>query len=207
MVDFRHNLARVLSVAGLACMTPQAASAAVIQGLGSPMSDRALNGGTVVTFETGSASATTLRTYDIVSIINATQLDNYSGRYNTIGRSLGNDRGATSTIILNFSTPVSAFGFNLGASNASWSISAAGQTYTFPSISSSNNMEYYGISGAGIRSATLSFGSGDWVLIDNLTYVAAVPEPTTWALMLVGFGLTGAAMRRRASQRPAQALA
>jgi hypothetical protein len=45
------------------------------------------------------------------------------------------------------------------------------------------------------------------VLIDNLTYVAAVPEPTTWALMLVGFGLTGAAMRRRASQRPAQALA
>lgn len=27
--------------------------------------------------------------------------------------------------------------------------------------------------------------------------VAAVPEPATWALMLAGFGLTGAAMRRR----------
>ena len=39
------------------------------------------------------------------------------------------------------------------------------------------------------------------------TSVAAVPEPTTWALMLVGFGLTGAVMRRRASQRAMQALA
>lgn len=39
------------------------------------------------------------------------------------------------------------------------------------------------------------------------TSVAAVPEPTTWALMLVGFGLTGAVMRRRASQRATKALA
>jgi len=30
---------------------------------------------------------------------------------------------------------------------------------------------------------------------DNLS--AAVPEPATWALMILGFGLTGAAMRRR----------
>lgn len=39
------------------------------------------------------------------------------------------------------------------------------------------------------------------------TNVAAVPEPTTWALMLVGFGLTGAAMRRRSVPRSVQALA
>lgn len=45
------------------------------------------------------------------------------------------------------------------------------------------------------------------MLIDNLTYVAAVPESATWALMLVGFGLTGAAMRRRTAPRPVQALA
>lgn len=37
--------------------------------------------------------------------------------------------------------------------------------------------------------------------------IAAVPEPTTWALMLVGFGLTGAAMRRRRAPHSAQALA
>ena len=28
--------------------------------------------------------------------------------------------------------------------------------------------------------------------------VAAVPEPATWAMMIAGFGLAGAAMRRRA---------
>ena len=26
---------------------------------------------------------------------------------------------------------------------------------------------------------------------------AAVPEPTTWAMMIMGFGLVGSAMRRR----------
>ncbi len=36
----------------------------------------------------------------------------------------------------------------------------------------------------------------------NITYNAgAVPEPAAWALMLAGFGLTGAAMRRRAKVR------
>ncbi|WP_375420282.1 PEPxxWA-CTERM sorting domain-containing protein [uncultured Sphingomonas sp.] len=34
-----------------------------------------------------------------------------------------------------------------------------------------------------------------------LTPVQAVPEPATWALMLVGFGLVGAAMRRRSAVR------
>jgi len=31
----------------------------------------------------------------------------------------------------------------------------------------------------------------------TLTQAAAVPEPATWAMMIGGFGLTGAAMRRR----------
>lgn len=29
---------------------------------------------------------------------------------------------------------------------------------------------------------------------------AAVPEPSTWAMMIVGFGMAGAAMRRRCGQ-------
>ena len=33
---------------------------------------------------------------------------------------------------------------------------------------------------------------------DNLTFSAVVPEPATWTLMIGGFGLVGAAMRRRA---------
>ena len=39
-------------------------------------------------------------------------------------------------------------------------------------------------------------GSGDHaVLIDNLGFGGAVPEPATWAMMLMGFGVMGAAMR------------
>lgn len=33
--------------------------------------------------------------------------------------------------------------------------------------------------------------------IDNVSLTAAVPEPGTWAMMLVGFGMIGAASRRR----------
>ncbi|TRW18112.1 PEPxxWA-CTERM sorting domain-containing protein [Glacieibacterium frigidum] len=47
----------------------------------------------------------------------------------------------------------------------------------------------------------LQFGpEGYYAGLDNLVYflnVAAVPEPTIWALLIGGFGLTGAAMRRR----------
>jgi hypothetical protein len=43
--------------------------------------------------------------------------------------------------------------------------------------------------GVGNRSAATS-GTIDW-------RIAEVPEPTTWALMILGFGLTGAAVRRR----------
>ncbi|MDE2619485.1 MAG: PEPxxWA-CTERM sorting domain-containing protein, partial [Sphingomonadales bacterium] len=34
-------------------------------------------------------------------------------------------------------------------------------------------------------------------LFDSPTQTAAVPEPATWALMMAGFGLVGAALRRR----------
>ena len=36
--------------------------------------------------------------------------------------------------------------------------------------------------------------------IDNVAVTAGVPEPATWALMLVGFGGLGAALRSRRSR-------
>lgn len=47
---------------------------------------------------------------------------------------------------------------------------------------------------------TLSFKSGNFVYGSgtlSLASTAAVPEPSTWALMIVGFGAVGYAMRRR----------
>lgn len=44
----------------------------------------------------------------------------------------------------------------------------------------------------------VSDGSGTQIVFDNLTVnTSAVPEPATWAMMLVGFGGLGAVMRTR----------
>lgn len=37
----------------------------------------------------------------------------------------------------------------------------------------------------------------DWVSFDNLSFTGGIPEPASWTLLIAGFGLTGAAMRRR----------
>jgi PEP-CTERM motif len=47
----------------------------------------------------------------------------------------------------------------------------------------------------------LHFGVGDGIFSDNgggfVVTIAGVPEPANWAMMIAGFGLAGAAMRRR----------
>lgn len=61
----------------------------------------------------------------------------------------------------------------------------------------------FGFRALGAGSARIAFftDSADNIgpLIDNvrLDVTSAVPEPATWALMIAGFGLIGAAMRRR----------
>ena len=39
--------------------------------------------------------------------------------------------------------------------------------------------------------------SGNSFEFDNIATTSAVPEPATWAMMITGFGMAGAAMRRR----------
>ncbi len=53
----------------------------------------------------------------------------------------------------------------------------------------------------------LRFGSSTNSLeFDNVRFSAAVPEPATWAMMILGFGVVGYAMRRRPAVRYVQAV-
>lgn len=62
-----------------------------------------------------------------------------------------------------------------------------------------------GINGVSFNVATLTYGNsnlqaGNLIeVVDDITFsaISAVPEPSTWAMMLVGFGAIGASMRRR----------
>lgn len=56
------------------------------------------------------------------------------------------------------------------------------------------------------RIQSLTFASGSNSLeVDNVSTIAAVPEPGQWAMLIVGFGLTASALRRRPKMKTALA--
>jgi hypothetical protein len=91
---------------------------------------------------------------------------------------------------LNGATLATELGLNI-ASNAPFSP----YSYTF-NPSTSGSLQIF------IRGLGQTDNQG--VVIDNVV-LSAVPEPTTWALMLVGFGFAGMALRRRRQPRAALA--
>lgn len=141
------------------------------------------------------------------------------GRYVDLGGSTGNPgqfqtkiaipTTAASSYTLTFAyrsdTPgqfnaatVSAGGFSFDFGTASEAFTQFSRTFTFDPLISSAFVTFQGLetdtdnSGVGID--LVQFGP-------TLVAAGAVPEPSTWALMILGVGMTGAAMRRRAGRR------
>ena len=84
------------------------------------------------------------------------------------------------------------------------SVAGSPYTYTVPySIAISNadtitiggNTLYGG--GYKVKFNTLTLTSGNGTVSGDLTATVSVPEPSTWAMMVAGFGLVGLGTRRR----------
>jgi hypothetical protein len=208
-----------LSVLVLASMGATSAMATPISGLGDPLSDPALVGGTQEGFDavaSGLYSSLTLGNVRYEGIgADFTIRHDFNGFYNTSGgQSLFNDcECVPDGFRFSFSTVVDAFAFNWGASDNTWVLRAFDvggfelDSVVIAPVFGSNLGDYFGIAAAGIAVATLTdrldrIAGGDYVFIDRFTTIGdgavAVPEPST--LVLLGLGLLGFAASRRLSR-------
>lgn len=97
------------------------------------------------------------------------------------------------------------YGNNPGGSPRSANVSVGNFAGTITSNTGLNYNSFSQLFTATGSSTTLTFasfgGSGNaGIALDNVA-VTAVPEPASWAMMILGFGLVGGAMRRRQNVR------
>ena len=135
----------------------------------------------------------------------------YGGNYNSIGNYINNNNDASSLMTFSFSSGLAAFGFNYGATDDPWTLSAydAGSNLIYATIvapiGGSSAGEFIGIASpsANIAYATFKDDGGiwfpDWILVDNFkfTEVVTVPEPGSLSLCLFTLATLGFAVRRR----------
>ncbi len=203
-----------LAIFGFALTIPtQKAHALII----TSMSDPALTGATLIDFESQTnqfgLTSITIGNVEFVAVENFFNINDIFGNvFNKTGRYMENTISGFSNLTINFTNPVSAFGFNFGASDFTWSLRAnlaSGDVLdqTIPILLSSNAGDFFGFSAPNIVSATLSQDfpipnlPTDYILFDNFKYVeqaggnGVIPEPAT--MLLFGGGLAGAFIRKK----------
>ncbi|WP_310476100.1 PEPxxWA-CTERM sorting domain-containing protein [Sandarakinorhabdus sp.] len=126
-----------------------------------------------------------------------------TGFPNIVGDTIGN-------FPVSFFTPFS-INFTVPQTSAAFAMVSNGADYLFEALSGANVVEgftapvgtsannFYGFTGVSFDSIRITNLTSDLWLIDNVQIgsTTAVPEPASWAMLIAGFGLVGAAMRRR----------
>jgi hypothetical protein len=126
----------------------------------------------------------------------------------------------SSTIGLSFSTPIAAFGFygtdigdfngqliltlirNGGTNtvlNVPHTLNAANGSLLFFGVIDTAN-PFDAIQFSNTLSGTDFFGFDDMIVGDVRQVTGGIPEPSTWAMLILGFGAVGATLRRRQRQ-------
>jgi hypothetical protein len=134
----------------------------------------------------------------------------YSGQYNTEGISIQNTYASNAFGLLRFDflNPASAFGFNWGASDEQWTLTAYDifgvvLATILPPITKNANNGFTGlwVNSPLIARAELSGPAYDYIFVDDFRYVSVeasvVPEPVSVVLLLTGLVGVGAVARRR----------
>ena len=133
---------------------------------------------------------------------------------------LGVDIFNSDPISITFASDISAFGADLFQNFAGGSQSSGDVAYlitvfgpgntllgTFNPLVSPNGGDFFGLTSTSPISKINVSLPGGYAVIDNVRFAAfgAVPEPASWALMLLGFGAIGCALRRRSGGALARA--
>jgi opacity protein-like surface antigen len=131
--------------------------------------------------------------YDAVLAQSPTAVSNFSVLIG--GVSFANFPAGVSATLSNFTGATGLLNFTSGAStifsfNLAGLVSANGRPPAFGTTVSNASSFTYG-DGTPI---TINAGS-----VGTLDAVAAVPEPATWAMMMLGFGMVGFGLRRRSN--------
>lgn len=172
--------------------------------------DSSLSGSTLLNFNAEAAGSFTSRAFGSNVTMSTSGLalnveSTYAGSYAATGNYVANGSGGNSFDIV-FTNAVSAFGFNWGAADQSWTMNLLDSSNAmigslFVAAQTSPYAAFIGANGNGqlIKTVQMVQSGYDYILLDNLQFVqgsvSSVPAPASLALL--GLAMAGLVVARR----------